>query len=495
LVTVNEIAFDAPPAGAALTTVTVSVPEAAMSAAGTTADNCVGLTTVVTSGTPLHSTTEPITKLVPVTVNVKPAPPPEAMVVERAVTTGTGSLTVNVDAADVPPPGAGLTTVTESVPPAAISAAGTVAVICVALTTVVTRGTPFQSTTVPVTKPLPVTVSVKPAVPAIADVCDDPVNTGTALLTVNVAAEDAPPPGVALKSVTESVPAVARSASGTVAVTSVELTNAVASATPFHCTTERLSRLVPITVSVNAALPVVAVFCESEVSVGTGLSIVKVTAGVDGPPPGKGLNTVIETVPAVVMSAAGTDAVTSVVLTTVVTRAAPFHSTTVPVSKLVPVTVRVKAALPAIAEVCDNVPTVGTGLLIVKVIAADTPPPGSGLATVTGTVPEFAMSAAGTVAVNEVALLNVVAISVPFQSTPELATKFVPVRVSVKAAVPPIAEVCESDVSVGTGLLIVNVIAADVPPPGKALTTVTEAVPASAMSPAGTVAVTSVGLT
>jgi hypothetical protein len=88
-----------------------------------------------------------------------------------------------------------------------------------------------------------------------------------------------------------------------------------------------------------------------------------------------------------------------------------------------------------------------------------------------------------------------VASGTPFQSTTVPASKFVPVSVSVKPAVPAIAEVCESEPSVGAGLLIVKVIALEAPPPGAALTTVTGTVPASAMSPTGTVAVTSVALT
>ena len=60
----------------------------------------------------------------------------------------------------------------------------------------------------------------------------------------------------------------------------------------------------------------------------------------------------------------------------------------------------------------------------------------------------------------------------------------VPVTVSVKAPLPTAAVLGEIEVSVGAGLLIVNVLAADVPPPGVGVNTVTDTVPAAAMSAA-----------
>ena len=54
----------------------------------------------------------------------------------------------------------------------------------------------------------------------------------------------------------------------------------------------------------------------------------------------------------------------------------------------------------------------------------------------------------------------------------------------MKAPLPTAAVLGEIEVSVGAGLLIVNVEALEVPPPGVGLKTVTGAVPAVAMSPA-----------
>ena len=61
------------------------------------------------------------------------------------------------------------------------------------------------------------------------------------------------------------------------------------------------------------------------------------------------------------MSVAGIAAVTCVALTKVVVRVAPFHLTTEPETKLLPLTVRVKAAPPAVALLGTRVVSAGTG--------------------------------------------------------------------------------------------------------------------------------------
>ena len=87
-------------------------------------------------------------------------------------------------------------------------------------------------------------------------------------------------------------------------------------------------------------------------------------------------------------------------------RSTPFHRTFDPETKLVPVTVRVNADPPAVAEEGDMVERVGTGLLaavMVKVNPPEVPPPGVGLKTVTVAVPAVAISVAGIAAVSCVA--------------------------------------------------------------------------------------------
>jgi hypothetical protein len=87
------------------------------------------------------------------------------------------------------------------------------------------------------------------------------------------------------------------------------------------------------------------------------------------PPPGVGLNTVTVAVPAVTISAAVIAAVNWVDDTYVVVRLAPFHCTTEPLTKLLPLTVSVKAAPPANADEGLKLVITGTGLVVVPVVA------------------------------------------------------------------------------------------------------------------------------
>src|SRR5919108_211594 len=153
------------------------------------------------------------------------------------------------------------------------------------------------------------------------------------------------------------------------------------------------------------------------------------------------------------MSAAVMAAVSWVTLTKVVARGAPFHCTVLSRTKPLPVAVSVKAAPPAVAVVGDTDVSVGTGLLIENVCAADVPPPGVGVTTLTTALPAAAMSAAVMAAVSWVVLTNVVARGAPFHCTVLPGTKLLPIAVSVKAAPPAAALVGDTDVSVGAGLL------------------------------------------
>jgi hypothetical protein len=110
------------------------------------------------------------TKFVPVTVSVNAALPTRAELGLRAETVGAGLFVVNVSALEVPPPGAGVKTVTIAVPTVAISGAVIAACRLVPETKVVVRGEPFQRTTEEEVKLEPVTVRVKAAEPAKAEV-------------------------------------------------------------------------------------------------------------------------------------------------------------------------------------------------------------------------------------------------------------------------------------------------------------------------------------
>src|SRR5262245_59700054 len=86
----------------------------------------------------------------------------------------------------------------------------------------------------------------------------------------------------------------------------------------------------------------------------------------DVPPPGAGVKTRTLAVPEFAISPAGIDAVSSVDDITFVVRSLPFQRRVEPFTKPAPVTVKAKAAPPAVAEVGFNLVMDGDGLLIVK---------------------------------------------------------------------------------------------------------------------------------
>ena len=181
---------------------------------------------------------------------------------------------------------------------------------------------------------------------------------------------------------------------------------------PFHLIEEVFRKFVPLAVKVNPAAPAVIPVGEIEVSVGTGLFPVEVIVKVSAfevPPPGAGLTTVTDAVPAVATRAALTIAANCNPLTKVVVRDAPFHLTDEAAIKFVPLTVRVNCAAPAVILAGESEVAVGAGLLgtglMVNAKAFDVPPPGVPLKTVTLAVPAVAISAAVTEAVNWVALV------------------------------------------------------------------------------------------
>src|SRR5262245_62120173 len=173
---VKVSALEVPPPG--FTTLTCAVPAALMSVAGIAAVSWVALTNVVLRAAPFHCTTEPETKLLPLTVSVNAGPPVVALLGDRVVRLGAGvpALIVKVSALEVPPPG--ITTLPCAVPAALMSVAGIAAVSCVALTNVVLRAVPFHCTTEPETKLLPFTVKVNAGPPAVALFGDSEVNAG-----------------------------------------------------------------------------------------------------------------------------------------------------------------------------------------------------------------------------------------------------------------------------------------------------------------------------
>src|SRR6267142_3239408 len=306
--------LDVPPPGGGLNTVTCATAASSRSVAGISALNSVAETYVVARLAPFQRTTELATKLVPVTVSVNPSEPTVTDGGLRLVIVGTGFRMVKVCAFDVPPPGAPVNTVPAAVPAVAMSVAGITAVSCVADTHVVVRAAPFQRTTEPATKFVPVTVSVSGGVPldcappATTDAGASPVVVGTGFAIVKVCAFDVPPPGAPVNTVTAAVPAVAMSGAEITAVSCVADTHVVVRAAPFQRTTEPATKFVPVTVSVSGGVPLDCAppattdAGASPVVVGTGFAIVKVCE-FDVPPPGAAVNTLTGAVPAVAMSA------------------------------------------------------------------------------------------------------------------------------------------------------------------------------------------------
>lgn len=212
--TMNVIAAEVPP-GAGFVTVTLTLPAVARSAAGIVAERLVALMNFVASAFPLKFTTDPDTKFVPESVSVK-AVPPGMCTGPNAVTSGTklpAAFTAKFRAGeDGPVVGLGFVTVTVAVPADAISVARIAAVNLLLLTKVVVRLAPLNCTVAPFTNPLPLTVRVNAAPPSFALDGDRDERVGGALLIVNEAAFDVPPPGAGFVTVTFVTSALAMSA-------------------------------------------------------------------------------------------------------------------------------------------------------------------------------------------------------------------------------------------------------------------------------------------
>jgi hypothetical protein len=208
-VIVNVAAADVPPPGVGFVTVTPGVPAVATSVAKTGIVNCVALIKVVVRAVPLKFTTEVEMKFVPITTSVNPDEPAAIVLGDNDVIVGAGfvaAVTVNVAAADVPPPGARFVTVTEGVPTVATSIGRIVAVSCVEFTNVVTAASPLNVTRDPFTKFVPFTVNVNDAEPAAMVLGDNDDIVGTGLFIWNGTTDDVPPPGPGFVTVTDGVP-------------------------------------------------------------------------------------------------------------------------------------------------------------------------------------------------------------------------------------------------------------------------------------------------
>ena len=140
------------------------------------------------------------------------------------------------------------------------------------------------------------------------------MSTGTPYGIGRSSVLDVPPPGAGLTTATFPVPGVAISEAVRAIVSSVLLTNAVVRLAELNVPTEVDTKPVPLSVRVKAGPPAGAVAGWSDVSVGAGLPMPKLSV-FDTPPAGGGLKTATCAVPGVVRSLAGMLAFRDVLLT------------------------------------------------------------------------------------------------------------------------------------------------------------------------------------
>lgn len=268
----------------------------------------------------------------------------------------------------------------------------------------------------------------------------------------------------------------------------VEDTKVVVSGSPFAITRDPVWNPSPETVrSVAGALETCTGMEEGETAriVGAMMSTVRVAVV---PPPGAGEKTITWADPVDAMSDALKTADNWVGETRVVERSDPFQRTTELETNPDPLHSSVCAGPPpAIAEGVTEV-NVGAGLLIVKFLETEVPPPGEGLKTVMEFCPAVVSSAVGTAADNEVEEAKVVASACPFHRATLWAVKPEPLRLKVNPEAPAFADDGEMDARTGNGCWTSKNLVAEVPPPGAGLNTVMLALSGIAIRLAGTVA-------
>jgi hypothetical protein len=140
---------------------------------------------------------------------------------------------------------------------------------------VVGRALPFHCTTELDTKPEPPTNKLKVGPPTGAQLGSRRAIVGMGFvvppLIVKFNAFEVPPPGGGLVTVTIAAPAETMAAAGIAAVSWVELMNVVVADVAPKLTIEAATKFAPLTVSVKAAPPAMALFGETEVTAGVGL--------------------------------------------------------------------------------------------------------------------------------------------------------------------------------------------------------------------------------
>jgi len=326
----------------------------------------------------------------------------------------------------------------------------------------VATGVPFQLTTEPAAKLAPEMVSERgtDAATAVPGVMDD--SEGARIEKVN-----GPEVPVPLETVRNAVPGFWSRVEPTCAVSVVEFTNAVGMAVAFHDTTDCWTKFVPVTVIWTEEVPVGALVGVTDVWVGPASAN---CSRFERTPPACSTSMLI--VSGLAVRVAGTAPVSWVALTKVVVSGMPCHRIRSPVTKLLPVRVRVKAPEPAVTVVGRMLAAAGP-VPTVKGEGVELAPPG--FCTVTLIAPAVAKSVAGTVAMSCDALTKVVVSAVVPHITVAPVMKFWPPTLSESVEAPTVAELGDRARMVGPPM--VKATAFEVPP---AVTTVTLTVPAVA---------------
>jgi hypothetical protein len=163
----------------------------------------------------------------------------------------------------------GLVTSTKEDPAEATRLAGTCAVNCVLLFTVVARLELLQTAVDPATKFVPVKVRLNAALPAVT--LAGAMETRVGPFTWNLTPPEEKEP---LRTETKFEPGACNREASTVAVSCVALVNVVGSGEPFHCTTEpllavaALTKFCPVTVNCKVEDPAGTEVGEIEARVG-----------------------------------------------------------------------------------------------------------------------------------------------------------------------------------------------------------------------------------
>jgi len=162
-----------------------------------------------------------------------------------------------------------LRTTTDTAPPVPVAGGVTGAVRDVDDTRVVGNGSPFQSTTAPASKLLPVAVRVNGAPPTVAELGAIVVNTGGAGAAIvnGFGALVTPEP---LRTMTWTVEPDPVAGGVTGAVRDVDDTRVVLSVAPPKMSFASVSKLLPVAVNVRVAAPTVELVGEIDVNTGGG---------------------------------------------------------------------------------------------------------------------------------------------------------------------------------------------------------------------------------